>query len=263
MEMRNIFKIALVVIATSVFFTACSNKPIQQNVEKPKSKIKTIDTVLDDLFIYDTNQKLYKNKSTKVEDSGELSSTFENFCLEKKGKFIPVEYYINQDYIKKYSQQKANVCEINNSAYFITHEANETSNVYYSLSYDQEIKKAYVDYKYNQQLEAIKINKENAQKSIKEREEIKRREIVREQKSKLLFNKKGQRIMTFFDSAKDLKNKSQCSKRCNDINMSSNGYRTLQEATTDSWQLISKVDEIDEAISDSCTCSGYSVLLKK
>ena len=69
--------------------------------------------------------------------------------------------------------------------------------------------------------------------------------------------------MTFFDSWRDSGDKALCSTKCNALNVKTNGYKTLQEAVSNNWQLVSKVGEIEEAIDDSCTCSGYSVLVKK
>ena len=55
MEIKNILKIGLFVISTSIFFTACANKSIEKKVEKPK--VKTIDDVLNESSEYDVNQK--------------------------------------------------------------------------------------------------------------------------------------------------------------------------------------------------------------
>jgi hypothetical protein len=103
----------------------------------------------------------------------------------------------------------------------------------------------------------------NTQESIKERQEIQRREAAREQKTKVLFNKKDQRTMTFFDSWRYSGKEAICAKRCTDINKRTTGYSTVKEAVNNNWQLVSKVEDIEEAIDNSCTCSGYSVLLRK
>ena len=100
MEIKNILKIGLFVISTSIFFTACANKSIEKKVEKPK--VKTIDDVLNESFEYDVNQKLYKTKTpiTKEEEKNALVSKFTKFCSEKNGKLIYTNYYINKQYVK-------------------------------------------------------------------------------------------------------------------------------------------------------------------
>jgi|GEM_PF-5075475 len=259
--MKRFLKIGLFVIATSIFFTACSTKPIvKTTVEKPK--IKTINDVINDSFVYDTNQKLYRTKSpiTKIEEGNALFSKFAKFCSEKNGKLVYTSYYINKHYANLYSKNIANVCEVDNEPYFIIHRANENSNIYYSISMDQIAKRIYLNKK---QPEFEKPVMESTEQSIQERKEIQKREIAREQKTKLLLNKKGQRTMIFFDSWRDSGNKALCSTKCNALNVKTNGYKTLQEAISNNWQLVSKVGEIEEAIDDSCTCSGYSVLVKK
>jgi hypothetical protein len=260
MKIGNFFKIGLFVVLTSIFFTACSNKSIK-SAEKPKPM--SITDVLNDSFEYNKNQKLYKNKSLKEDDVNKLSFRFGKFCSQKQGKLAYTDYYINQDYTKSYTDNKAIVCLINRVPYFITHQAKEKSNVYYTVGMDEQIKKDYLDFKKNKQLELIKANQENAQNSIKEREEIQKRERAREQKTRMLLNKKGQRTMTFFDSWRYTGNKTSCSNKCTNINLKSTGFKTLKEAISNNWQLVSKVGDIEEAIDDSCTCTGYSVLVKK
>lgn len=262
MKIGNFFKIGLFVVLTSIFFTACSNKSIK-SAEKVNPKPMSITDVLNDSFEYNKNQKLYKNKSLKEDDVNKLSFRFGKFCSQKQGKLAYTDYYINQDYTKSYTDNKAIVCLINRVPYFITHQAKENSNVYYTVGMDEQIKKDYLDFKKNKQLELIKANQENAQNSIKEREEIQKRERAREQKTRMLLNKKGQRTMTFFDSWRYTGNKTSCSNKCTNINLKSTGFKTLKEAVSNNWQLVSKVGDIEEAIDDSCTCTGYSVLVKK
>ena len=260
MEIKNILKIGLFVITTSIFFTACANKSIDKKIEKPK--IKTIDNVLADSFVYDSNQKLYKTKTpiTKEEEKNALVSKFTKFCSEKNGKLIYTNYYINKQYVNSYSKNLANACEVDKEPYFIIHQANENSNFYYSVSIDDAAKRIYLNRK---PPEFEKPAIESTEQTVQERKEIQRREIAREQKTKILLSNKSQKTMTFFDSWRDSGNKALCSTKCNALNLKTNGYKTLKEAVSDNWQLVSKVGEIEEAIDDSCTCSGYSVLVKK
>lgn len=260
MEIKNILKIGLFVISTSIFFTACANKSIEKKVEKPK--VKTIDDVLNESFEYDVNQKLYKTKTpiTKEEEKNALVSKFTKFCSEKNGKLIYTNYYINKQYVNSYSKNLANACEVDKEPYFIIHQANDNSNLYYSVSIDDAAKRIYLNRK---PPEFEKPAIESTEQTVQERKEIQKREIAREQKSRILQTKKDERNMTFFDSWRDSGNKKTCLNKCNDINLKSNGYKTLQDATKNNWQLISKIGEIEEAIDDSCTCSGYSVLVKK
>ncbi|AXX90145.1 hypothetical protein CKA55_04590 [Arcobacter suis] len=260
MEIKNILKIGLFVITTSIFFTACANKSIDKKIEKPK--IKTIDNVLADSFVYDSNQKLYKTKTpiTKEEEKNALVSQFSKFCSEKNGKLVYTNYYINKQYVNSYSKNLANACEVDKEPYFIIHQANENSNFYYSVSIDDAAKRIYLNRK---PPEFEKPAIESTEQTVQERKEIQRREIAREQKTKILLSNKSQKTMTFFDSWRDSGNKALCSTKCNALNLKTNGYKTLKEAVSDNWQLVSKVGEIEEAIDDSCTCSGYSVLVKK
>lgn len=260
MEIKNILKIGLFVITTSMFFTSCANKSIDKKLEKPK--IKTIDNVLADSFVYDSNQKLYKIKTpiTKEEEKNALVSQFSKFCSEKNGKLVYTNYYINKQYVNSYSKNLANACEVDKEPYFIIHQANENSNSYYSVSIDDAAKRIYLNRK---PPEFEKPAIESTEQTVQERKEIQRREIAREQKTKILLSNKSQKTMTFFDSWRDSGNKALCSTKCNALNLKTNGYKTLKEAVSDNWQLVSKVGEIEEAIDDSCTCSGYSVLVKK
>lgn len=261
--MREFLKIGLFIIAVSIFFTACSNKSIEKKVEKPK--IKTINDVLRDSFEYDANQKIYKSKSAinKIEDANILSSKFQKFCLEKEGKLVYTDYDINQNHTNSYPSNVTNICEVNNTPYFIIQKTGEPSNIYYFIGMDEQIKKDYLDYKNNKQLELIKINKENTEKLIKERQEIQKREIAREQKTKILLGQKNQRTMTFFDKWRYSGSESLCSKKCNDINLKTTGYKSLKEALSNNWQFVSKVDDIEEAVDDNCTCTGSSLVVKK
>lgn len=261
MKMRNFFKIGLFVVTTSVFFVACADKPtIEQKVEQPK--VLTINDVLKDSFEYDAKQKLYKTKApiTKEEDKNALVSKFIKFCSEQNGKLIYSNYYINKYYVNSYSKNLANACEVDREPYFLIHQANENSNLHYSVSIDEAARRIYLNKK---QPVFEQPTPESTEKTIQERKEIQRREIAREQKTKLLLSNKSEKTMTFFDSWRDSGDKALCSTKCNALNVKTNGYKTLQEAVSNNWQLVSKVGEIEEAIDDSCTCSGYSVLVKK
>ena len=70
-----------------------------------KPKVKTIDNVLAESFVYDPNQKLYRTKApiTKQEDGNALVSQFAKFCSEKNGKLVYTGYYINKHYANSYS----------------------------------------------------------------------------------------------------------------------------------------------------------------
>jgi len=190
-------------------------------------------------------------------------SKFDKFCSDKKGKLVNITYYINKTYVNSYSNNRATVCEINNEPYFIAHQARQNTNNFYSVSIDERIKKAYTNSKKHPKFEAETPTIINTQELVKERQEIQKREAAREQKTKLLFNKKDQRTMTFFDSWRYSGKEAICAKRCTDINKRTTGYTTIKEATANNWQLVSKVEDIEEAIDNTCTCSGYSVLLRK
>lgn len=259
--MKRFLKIGLFVIATSIFFAACATKPIQKTVEKPKPKT-TITDVLNDSFIYDSNQKLYRTKSpiSKPEESNALFSKFANFCSEKNGKLVFTTYYINRYYANAYSNNIANACEIDNQPYFIIHRANENSNINYSVSMDEGIKRIYLSKK---QPEYEKPTPESTEQTVQERKEIQKREVAREQKTKVLLGKINQKTMTFFNTWRYSGSEASCSKKCTDINQRTTGFKTLKEAISNNWQLVSKGDDIEEAIDDNCTCSGSSVLVKK
>lgn len=260
MKIKELLKIGLFVASTTLLFNACANKAPAKKIEK--QKIKTIDNVLAESFVYDANQKLYKTKApiTKIEEKNALVSQFTKFCSEKDGKLIYTNYYINKQYVNSYSKNLANACEVDKEPYFIIHQAEDNSNFYYSISMDDAAKRIYLNRK---PPEFEKPAVESTEQTVQERKEIQRREIAREQKTKLLLSNKSEKTMTFFDSWRDSGNKALCSTKCNALNLKTNGYKTLKEAVSDNWQLISKVGEIEEAIDDSCTCTGYSVLVKK
>ena len=260
MEIKNILKIGLFVISTSIFFTACANKSIEKKVEKPK--VKTIDDVLNESFEYDVNQKLYKTKTpiTKEEEKNALVSKFTKFCSEKNGKLIYTNYYINKQYVNSYSKNLANACEVDKEPYFIIHQANDNSNLYYSVSIDDATKRIYLNRK---PPEFEKPAIESTEQTVQERKEIQRREAAREQKTKLLLSQKNQKTMTFFDSWRYSGSEASCSNRCYDINLKNNGFKTLKEALNNNWQLVSKIEETEITIDNNCTCAGSSVVLKK
>ena len=259
--MKEFLKIGLFVIATSIFFAACATKPIPKNVEKPKTK-PTITDVLNNSFVYDPNQKLYRTKSpiSTPEESNTLFSKFANFCSERNGKLVFTTYFINRYYANAFTNNLVNACEIDNQPYFIIHRANENSNIHYSVSMDEGIKRIYLSKK---QPEYEKPTPESTEQSLQERKEIQRRESAREQKTKILLGKKDQKTMTFFNSWRYSGSEALCSKKCTDINQRTTGFRTLKDALSNNWQLVSKGDDIEEAIDDNCTCSGSSVLVKK
>ena len=261
MKMKNFFKIGLFVVTTSVFFVACADKPnIEQKVEKPR--VLTINDVLKDSFEYDANQKLYRTKTpiTKEEDKNALVSKFIKFCSEQNGKLIYSNYYINKHYVNSYSKNLANACEVDREPYFLIHQANENSNLHYSVSIDEAARRIYLNKK---QPVFEQPTPESTEKTIQERKEIQRREIAREQKTKLLLSQKNQKTMTFFDSWRYSGSEASCSNRCYDINLKNNGFKTLKEALNNNWQLVSKIEETEITIDNNCTCAGSSVVLKK
>ena len=282
MKINKILKILLFITATSVLFTACANKSPNKNIKKiEKVTGKNINDILNDskLFEYDARLKLYKNKSTQEQNRNDLLLRFGNLCSDKKGKLVYINHFINKSYVNSYTNNKAYICEVDNIPYFIAHIASQNSNSYLSISIDEKIKKEYLD-KQNDiksesnietipgttsvsKFEAILPNQGSIEDSIKEREEIQKRERAREQKTKLLFNKKDQTTMTFFDSWKQMGNDPICSTKCKSINKRSTGFSTLKEATDNKWQIISKIGETSEAIDGTCTCTGSSVILKK
>ncbi len=69
--------------------------------------------------------------------------------------------------------------------------------------------------------------------------------------------------MTFFDSWKQTGNDPLCSTKCKSINKRTTGFTTLTEATTNKWQILSKIGETSETIDETCACTGSSVILKK
>jgi len=258
--MKIFLKIGLFIVATSIFFTACADKVIEKNGAKSKSR--TITEVLNDSFMYDANQRIYKIKSVinNIEDANNLVYKFERFCSEKNGQLIYTSFNINQDYARPNLRSKTNVCEVNNEPYFIIQQLGETSNISYSVSTDEITKKSYLTYK--EQI-TERSSKEYIDKMNKERLEIQKREIAREQKTRMFQNKKDEKTMTFFSSWRYTGSEATCSKKCTDMNVKNTGFKSLKDAQNSNWQLVSKVEEIEEAIDDYCTCSGSSLTLKK
>lgn len=263
MGIKKFLEIGLLIISTSIFFTACAEKVAETNNEKTKSK--TISDILNESFEYDENRKIYKTKFTidKVNDANNLVFKFEKLCSDEKGQLIYTSYFINQTFARRNFTNIVNVCEVNNEPYFFIQQSKDTSNIYYAVTTDELHKNNYLNIKHNKQLELEMTKKEFSEKSVIERQEIQRREIAREQKTKSLFSKKDEKTMTFFDSWRSSNNQGACSKKCTDINIKNNGFKTLKEAQNNNWELISRVGDTEEALDDFCTCSGSSVLLKK
>ncbi len=282
MKINKFLKIVLFIAATSVLFTACASKAPNKNVKKvEKAKDKNINDVLNDskLFEYDARLKLYKNKFTQEKNRNDLLIRFGNLCSDKKGKLVYINHFINKSYVNSYANNKAYICEVDNAPYFIAHMASQNTNSYLSISVDENIKKEYLakenDMKFESSLEtttgttsgpkfeSTPPSQENAEDGKKEREEIEKRQRAREQKTKLLFDKKDQTTMTFFDTWKQTGVDPLCSTKCKSINKKSTGFTTLKEATDTKWQIVSKIGETSETVDDTCTCTGSSVILKK
>jgi hypothetical protein len=282
MKINKFLKIGLFIISTSLLFTACANKSPSKNIKKvEKPKVENINNVLNDakVFEYDARQKLYRNKFTQEKSRNELLLKFGKLCSDKKGKLVYINHFINKNYVNSYANNKAYICEVDNTPYFIAHIASQSTNSYFSVSTDEKIKKEYLDKKNDMQFEssiettsnstsgpkfiATPPSQESVEDGIKERQEIQRRERAREQKTKLLFNKKDQRTMTFFDSWKQIGKDPLCATKCKSVNKRSTGYLTLKEATANNWQVLSKVGETAEIIDETCSCTGYSLILKK
>ncbi len=259
MEIKKIFKIGLFIFLTSLFFSACAEKSIETNAQK--SKVKSINDILNDTFEYDENKKLYKTKFdiNKSNEADNLVFKFENFCSKQKGQLIYTNYPINQDFTKRYSSNIINVCEANDEAYFFIQQMKDSAYIYYQVSIDEQLKNTYLANKKSKQIEPEVSNKD----SLKERQEIQKREAAREQKTRSFLSKKDEKTMTFFDSWRYTGSEASCSKRCTDMNLKNNGFKTLKEALNNNWQLVSKIEETEEAIDDYCTCSGASLLVKK
>ncbi len=263
MRIKEILKIGLFVIIVSICFAACVNKSMDKKVEKTKGK--TIANLLDESFDYYENQKLYKNRFeiSNVNDANKLLAKFENLCTQKDGQLIGQAYFINKDYTKTHTNNKAGVCEINEEPFFIIHEATYGSNIYYSVLIDEDMMRTYHRKTKKQDFQIEPTVNAPIEQIIKERKEIEKREIAREQKTKLLLGQKNQKTMTFFDSWRYSGSEAACSKRCYDINVKNNGFKTLKEATSNNWQLVSKIEETEQMLDNSCTCAGSSVVLKK
>ena len=256
--MKNLLKIGLLIFITSIFLTACVDKAIEKNSNK--SKTKNITETLNESFVFNENQKVYINKFeiTTNEDSDNLIFKFEKFCKEKKGELVYTDFYINQNYIKSNYKNKTNICEVNDEPYFFIQQSINRSDYTFSISMDEQTIAYYKDYKNNKSL-----NSETSEKMQRERLEIQKREIAREQKTRMLLAKKDQKTMTFFESWRYSGSESLCAKKCLDMNVKNNGFKSLKEAASTNWQLISKVGEEEITLDDSCTCSGVSVVLTK
>ena len=282
MKINKFLKIVLFIAASSVLFTACATKSPNKNIKKiEKVKGKNINDILNDsqLFEYDARLKLYKNKFTQEQNRKDLILRFADLCSDKKGKLVYINHFINKNYINAYANNKAYICEVDNAPYFIGHIASQSTNSYLSISIDESIKKEYLakqnDMNFESSLEttagtssgpkfeAAPPSQENAEDGRKEREEIEKRQRAREQKTKLLFDKKDQTTMTFFDTWKQTGVDPLCSTKCKSINKRSTGFTTLKEATDTKWQLVSKIGETSETVDETCSCTGSSVILKK
>jgi hypothetical protein len=137
------------------------------------------------------------------------------------------------------------------------------SNIYYSVLIDEDMMRTYHRKTKKQDFQIEPTVNAPIEQIMQERKEIQKREIAREQKTKLLLSQKNQKTMTFFDSWRYSGSEASCSKRCYDINVKNNGFKTIKEATSNNWQLVSKIEETEQMLDNSCTCTGSSVVLKK
>lgn len=264
MKIKSILKLLSFFMIVLLSFDACSNKGIVKKTEKLKTK--TIDEILVESFEYNENQKIYKNKFDIVneDDANNLLAKFENFCSSKEGQLIGGAYFIDKDYVRSYTNNKAGVCEVNGEPIFMIHQSSRASSIFYSVVIDEDIMKTYYIRKKKQDFQIEQpVIKESLEEVMHERKEIQRREAAREQKTKLLLSQKNQKTMTFFDSYRFAGSEASCSKRCYDINIKNNGFKTLKDALSNNWQFVSKIEETEETLDNNCTCKGSSVLLKK
>lgn len=255
--MKKTLEMSLFIFIISIFLSACADKEIQKT---SKTKTKDMTEILKDSFDFDENQKLYKSKTaiTTTEDSDNLIFKFEKFCRDKKGELVYTDFYINQNYMRSNYKNKTNICEVNNEPYFFIQQSVNRSDYIYSISIDEQTMVYYKNYKNSKSL-----NPETIEKMQRERSEIQRREIAREQKTRAFLNKKDQRTMTFFDSWRYSGSEASCSKKCIDMNIKNYGFKSLKDALTNNWQLVSKEGEEEMTLDDSCTCSGSSTVLSK
>lgn len=285
MKINKFLKIVLFIAATSVLFTACASKA-PKNVKKvEKPKVENINNVLNDakVFEYDSRQKLYRNKFTQEQNRNDLLLKFGKLCSDKKGKLVYIDHFINRSYVNAYANNKAYICEVDKAPYFIAHIASQNTNSYFSISVDEKVKKEYLDKQNDMEFEsslettvdstptsvpnpkfqATPPSQESFEDGKKEREEIEKRQRAREQKTRLLFDKKDQTTMTFFDTWKQTGVDTLCSTKCKSINKRSTGFTTLKEATDTKWQIVSKIGETSEMVDNTCTCTGSSIVLRK
>ncbi len=256
--MKNLLKIGLFIFITSIFLTACVDKTIEKNSNK--SKTKDLTEILKDSFDFDDNQKLYRSKFeiTTNEEANNMVFKFEKLCREKKGELVYTDFYINQNYMKSNYKNQTNICEVNNEPYFFIQQSLNRSDYIYSISIDEQTMIYYKNYKNSKSL-----NPETIEKMSKERLEIQKREIAREQKTRAILNKKDQKTMTFFDSWRYSGSESSCSRKCVDMNVKNYGFKSLKEALNTNWQLVSKAGEEEMTLDESCTCVGTSSVLSK
>lgn len=263
MRIGNILRLLSFFTIILLSFNACSNKGTVKKAEKPK--VTDITIVLNESFDYFENQKIYKNRFeiANEDDANNLLAKFESFCSSKEGQLIGGAYFIDKDYARSYTNNKAGVCEVNGEPIFIIHQSSKSSYIFYSVTTDEDIMKTYYIKKKKQDFQIEPPVKESLEVVMQERKEIQRREAAREQKTKVLLGQKNQKTMTFFDSYRFAGSEASCSKRCFDINVKNNGFKTLKDALSNEWQFVSKIEETEETLDNNCTCKGSSVLLKK
>ena len=238
-------------------------KVAANQVEEMKSTILKSQFINHDIPLFKAFADKNRFEISNVNDANKLLAKFENLCSQKQGQLIGQAYFINKDYTKTHTNNKAGVCQINDEPFFIIHEATYDSNIYYSVLIDEDMMRTYHRKTKKQDFQIEPTVNAPIEQVIQERKEIEKREIAREQKTKLLLGQKNQKTMTFFDSWRYSGSEAACSKRCYDINVKNNGFKTLKEATSNNWQLVSKIEETEQMLDNSCTCAGSSVVLKK
>jgi hypothetical protein len=74
----------------------------------------------------------------------------------------------------------------------------------------------------------------------------------------------GEIVMSFYDTYKSRYGQnSGCDNMCSEKTQDDNGYYSLQDALNNGWKFVSTVSTLSIHASDSCTCEGSKIILRK
>lgn len=273
-------KLLLFTMLISILIQGCGSPNLPKENEIDKWNAITLDNMIEELGMKKIKDNLYAGK---LDEKG--LQYMGNYCSMKGGSYKLLEHGYDfsyeilktGDYIKgAYSFPLTKACIKDNNYLFLFIEQeyqvyDRSSNSkyygkYYFISSDKNNTKNYENFVDNAKKREIKAQKEIEERT-REREKKKEAEnLAKVEKNKMLKARKGQHVVTFFDSDiydGVLVSKDMCENLCSTKNLEDSGYSSLNEALKDGWKFVSKLGDATHNFSTSCICKGSNVIMQK